>query len=670
MEFTKYADLVRKRFEHLAKTQQLYIVDAAKDEIFSIYLKSFPEGTNPIYKERTEHDCNTCKNFIRDVGHVVAIVDNKIQTIWDVPAEDEYKVVTEAMAEFVRTRKIVNVFLHYQNTAGATKTKQLLEDKTVKSWDHFSVAIPYTFVNKQSGAILGEKRTATEVFERGLKEITDESIDIVNELISQGSLYRGEEFARAVKDFKKLKQDYTKIKDELERNIFIWKNVHSPVSRIKNTVIGTLLSDLSEGYDLDDAVKSFESKVAPMNYKRPTALITKGMVEQAMKTVEELGIEQSLHRRFAVPEDITVNNVLFTDSKAARVVVSESLADTLLKETKATKDLSKVEEISIDKFITDILPSVNKMQVYVEGRHASNLMSLVAPTNPEAPAILKWNNNFSWSYNGEVTDSIKERVKTAGGRVDAFMRVSLSWFNYDDLDLHIKEPDGFVIHYGMKISRRTGGQLDIDMNAGSGQSREAVENTVWVDPKRVAKGWYEVSVHNFCKRENKDVGFDLQTEFNNEIKTYGYRAAVKDRHMINVLKFYFDGTSVTDVKVIADVEESGLSKEIWGINTNTFVDVSLLTLSPNHWDDQQVGNKHFFFILKDCLNPDQARGLYNEFLKGDLDKHRKVFEVIGSKLKCPASDRQLSGIGFSSTKRDTLVCKVEGKFARTLKIKF
>jgi hypothetical protein len=407
-----------------------------------------------------------------------------------------------------------------------------------------------------------------------------------------------------------------------------------------------------------------------MNYKRPTALITKGMVEQAMKTVEELGIEQSLHRRFAVPEDITVNNVLFTDSKAARVVVSESLADTLLKETKATKDLSKVEEISIDKFITDILPSVNKMQVYVEGRHASNLMSLVAPTNPEAPAILKWNNNFSWSYNGEVTDSIKERVKTAGGRVDAFMRVSLSWFNYDDLDLHIKEPDGFVIHYGMKISRRTGGQLDIDMNAGSGQSREAVENTVWVDPKRVAKGWYEVSVHNFCKRENKDVGFDLQTEFNNEIKTYGYRAAVKDRHMINVLKFYFDGTSVTDVKVIADVEESGLSKEIWGINTNTFVDVSLLTLSPNHWDDQQVGNKHFFFILKDCLNPDQARGLYNEFLKGDLDKHRKVFEVIGSKLKCPASDRQLSGIGFSSTKRDTLVCKVEGKFARTLKIKF
>ena len=53
------------------------------------------------------------------------------------------------------------------------------------------------------------------------------------------------------------------------------------MARFRNTVIGTLVQDLSAGVDLEVAVKSYETKVAPQNYKRPTALITKAMVESA-----------------------------------------------------------------------------------------------------------------------------------------------------------------------------------------------------------------------------------------------------------------------------------------------------------------------------------------------------------------------------------------------------
>jgi hypothetical protein len=35
-----------------------------------------------------------------------------------------------------------------------------------------------------------------------------------------------------------------------------------------------------------------------------------------------------------------------------------------------------------------------------------------------------------------------------------------------------------------------------------------------------------------------------------------------------------------------------------------------------------------------------------------LEKHRKVFEVLGDKLKCPVAGEQLAGVGFSSTRRD------------------
>lgn len=49
-----------------------------------MYLASFPPGTNPIYKTNTEHDCTCCKNWIRNLGNVVAIVDGRMETMWDI----------------------------------------------------------------------------------------------------------------------------------------------------------------------------------------------------------------------------------------------------------------------------------------------------------------------------------------------------------------------------------------------------------------------------------------------------------------------------------------------------------------------------------------------------------------------------------------------------------
>ncbi len=92
--------------------------------------------------------------------------------------------------------------------------------------------------------------------------------------------------------------------------------------------------------------------------------------------------------------------------------------------------------------------------------------------------------------------------------------------------------------------------------------------------------------------------------------------------------------------------------------------------SPNYWDGNGVGNKHFLFMLDGCINDDTARGFFNEFLDEVLTPHRKVLEMVGARMKTDSSDQQLSGLGFSSTRRDHVLCRVSGSFTRVVKVLF
>ena len=130
---------------------------------------------------------------------------------------------------------------------------------------------------------------------------------------------------------------------------------------------------------------------------------------------------------------------------------------------------------------------------------------------------------------------------------------------------------------------------------------------------------------------------------------------------------------MTGFKVIPklDAKEGAVkSREMWGVKTNQFQKVAMITTSPNYWDGQNVGNKHTFFILDKCKNPDTPRGFFNEFLKEDLMAQKRVFEALGDKMKVAPSEEQLSGLGFSSTNKAHVVCKVEGAFTRVLKVNF
>ena len=93
--------------------------------------------------------------------------------------------------------------------------------------------------------------------------------------------------------------------------------------------------------------------------------------------------------------------------------------------------------------------------------------------------------------------------------------------------------------------------------------------------------------------------------------------------------------------------------------------------APKLWDGQDgIGNRHFFFMLEGCQNGEQPNGFFNEYIKQELVEHKRVFEALGSKMKVAPSDSQLSGIGFSSTQRNSVIVKIEGNVTRTIKVTF
>jgi len=659
----------------------LFVVDLEKDALWQAYMDGLDSvDYNPIFRKAREHDCSCCRYFIKNMGRVVSIVNGHVVTIWDAEIEDEgYEVMAAGMRGLVRSAKIVSPFLFSEKKIGADRT--FSNDVERVSFRHFYCDIPsgrnrgpnFYADKKFIADNLGELKTTREVFFRSLSELTLDSVQTAADLISQGSIYRGEEYARTVNAFLKLKDEFDKFASDRQRELFSWAKLSSTpasVARIKNTAIGVLLTDLSEDVDLEVAVKRFETSVmAPTSYKRPTTLVSKVMVEKAQAKVAELGYSDSLERRFAKASDLSTNDILFADRSIK--TDSSPFDDVANKPAGKPKNLDRIERIGIDAFISDVLPTVSAVEVFVENFHSSNLVSLIAPKHAAAKNMLKWDNPFSWTYAGEVTDSIKARVKKAGGNVEGDLCMRLAWFNTDDLDLHMREPGAGAyghIYYGNKMSRDTGGQLDVDMNVAN-LVRNPVENIFYPNRAKMKEGTYRLYVHQFNRRETLDVGFEAEIQWLGETFKFAYPRALAQRESIIVAEFEYSHKD--GIKIRSGLPSATASKTMWGIKTQDFVKVSTILLSPNYWGDSRgVGNKHFLFMLHGCESEEQPRGFFNEYLKEELDAHRKVLEIVGSKMKVEKTPNQLSGLGFSSTQRAELLVRVSGSFNRLLKIAF
>ena len=73
--FKKFATAIASQFRFMAASGLLVRVDVDRDALWDAYLAAFPEGSNPIYRVRTEHDGSYDRAFVKKLGGVVSIKD-------------------------------------------------------------------------------------------------------------------------------------------------------------------------------------------------------------------------------------------------------------------------------------------------------------------------------------------------------------------------------------------------------------------------------------------------------------------------------------------------------------------------------------------------------------------------------------------------------------------
>lgn len=704
-EFNK---LIQAQLNKMCATGKLFRSSLTGDQAWHLYLKSFRQ--DPIFRdpESSIHNCNLCKNFIRRYGNIVAFdEDYNIITIFDVEAEEEFVPVAKALHNALFTAKVSEVFfetflelnsLPYESCNKNNSVFQLgvasnvkrytkeeaekfgvVQPNEIRKFTHMHLSLPKQFVDQSGKSVeqlMATYRDAKNVFQKGMEVISVDTFELVKDLINQGSLLDGQAHLYKIEQILPLKKKYDALSASQKENWCWVESYNLPFAKFKNELIGALCTELAEGKALNDACQAWNKRVDPANYMKVTAPITAKQIAEAKSFVEDNGYVESFNRRMATIEDIKASEILHMnvgEGKIAAVSIFDGVKSTSTRHKRAEFD--KVEEVTIEKFMADILPTCTSVEAFLTNQHTGNLVTLTTANDKASKPIFKWNNNYSWTFNGNLAGKsmIKEAVKDRGGKTEGVVNIRLAFPNTtSDYDLHVVEPAGDHIYYSnRRIPRKSSGMLDLDAQGVDGNfpPEKRVENVIYTDQSKMPSGSYRVFVNNFSKRD-ANFGFTVEIEVKGETTTFNYNKILNGGDNVDVCKIEYKNNEFSVQPILPVSESNSISKEVYGLETNQFHKVNLVCLSPNHWNENSVGNKHYMFMLEGCKCPDEVRGFHNENLTSELLQHKRVLEVLGTKAMIPSTEKQLSGLGFNATVRDELVVRLQGSFKRVIKIKF
>lgn len=715
---------IQEQLNIMIVTGKLFRSVLTGNQVWDLYLGSFVNDPKFRDPESSKHNCNHCKNFMRRYGNIIAVdADNKIVSMFDFDIEGEYQNTAKVLSTALTNAAISGVFFetfnelnslpyescskkhaHFQlgvdkNSKRYTKEEAekfgVVKPNEMRNFDHLFISIPKEFVDQTNNSvesIIGTFRESKEVFKRGMETIPEDTLRLVIDLINQGSLLDGTTHLPKVQIFLEKKIEFDKL-SKSEQDNWCWINSYKfHLARFRNELIGVLCTELAEGKELNAACASWNKRVDPANYMKAVAPVTEGMKRAAVKDFIALGYKETdLERRFATMDDIKVSEILHSnvgDGKIKSVSIFDNVKSTSTRHKRSEFD--KVEEVDIDKFMKDILPTCSSVEVFLTNDQERNMVTLTTAVHADSNLLFKWNNPYSKTFNGNLAgkSELRDAVAAKGGRVDGVFRFSHSWNelepNQSLMDLHVFMPDcqipsttthtggpqvtGRRVGWNNRTDGLSGGSQDVDYTQAAPKGYIPVENITFPSISKMPEGVYTCMIHNWNFRDTGGKG-KAEIEFDGNLYQYEY-PATKHEQWVMIAKVTLKNNMFTIEHVLEPVNDTAKSKVIYGLDTYQFHKVNLVCLSPNHWGENSVGNKHYMFMLEGCKTPNAIKGFHPEDLNADLTAHRKFLDVLGDTLMIQPGSNQLSGLGFNATVRNEVVVRLKGSHSRVVKLKF
>jgi len=724
----QFSKLMQAQFDKMCRTGMLFRVNISGDSLWSKYLNSFLPDNDPVFKDpqSSTHNCKLCNNFIRRYGNIVAVgTDGKLMSLFDFDIEGEFSSVVTSLSKYITSAAIEKVFfesyselnsLNYEKCNIKNPTFRFGINKNVKEYtpaevvqygvvksgvtytfNHMFLNVPTAFIHKDRDitlpSLISGYTDKCSVFKRAMETLSKDNLIVIRDLINQDSMWDGKPHLPALETLISIKDEYDSLKvDGKLTDNWYWSKtyaMHERVAKFGNTLIGESCYEVAEGKDLNLVCQSWNKRIDPVNYMKAKPAFTEKQKQAAVQYVAENGFEPSFIRRVAKLDDIKVSEILHINVGKASikpVSVFDDLAPTKVESKKMNFD--GIEEVPIDKFMSSILPSCSSIELFLENRLVGNMVTMTTAEDLNSKPMFKWPNPFSWSYNGNLAGKsrLTEMVVDKGGRVDGAFRFTHSWNrlerNESLMDLHVfmpcqstmkhtdgchnNYPSGHRVGWNNRTDYSSKGRQDVDYTQKAPDGYIPVENITFPDITLMPDGVYVCKIHNWSFRNSGGRG-EAEIAFGGNLYQYEY-PVTKHKEWVTIAEVTLAGGVFSINHKIAPISES--SADIYGLPSQNFHKVNLVCMSPNHWEEPVVGNKHYFFMLENCVAPSDIRSFHNENLLTDLVQHRHVLEALGAKMTVLSLPGQLSGVGFNETIRDSVVVKLTGSFNRVIKIKF
>ena len=376
--------------------EPLFTTDAdmrTQTDLYDIFLSNLPE------EARQHYNCRTCRNFVNRYGGIVRVAAGGYlhPVMWG-KVPEFFDNAVAAVRQHVHNSKITGVFITDEKRLGTPKTGM---------WEHMSVDIPKDKRHRSpiqtAEQKMAEKHEDFKMLMSAIRKYRLETVETAVNLLRSDSLYRGNKVLGIAEWFLKIKQMIP-----MNTNL-IWKEVATcPAGfcHVSSSMIGTLLDDIEDGLDFEVVKRKFNEKMDPLHYMRPQVAPGAGNVARAEKIVAELGLENSLKRRFARLDEIeTIWKPMDIPATTNSGGVFAGLKTKETAEKKRDDIIPSAVTMTWEKFRRTVLPTAKKIELMTRACK-NGYAALVTAHDFNAPPIILWDNEerrnpFSWyMYSG------------------------------------------------------------------------------------------------------------------------------------------------------------------------------------------------------------------------------------------------------------------------------